>query len=108
MAERRRRAVPGSYPLCPGMLCSSARFNVFSLDSCWWRTLRHSTSRLPGELLAIANSSSGVCMSSDGQRKVGIELHADSLQLLRQRVGQTKTKDLTTPGNGDTQLATNT
>src|SRR3546814_3682066 len=83
MAERRRRAVPGSYPLCPGMLCSSARFNVFSLDSCWWRTLHHSASRLPGELLAIANSSSGVCMSSDGKRKVGIVLHADSINMLR-------------------------
>src|SRR3546814_20799396 len=37
-------------------------------------------------------------MSSDGKRKVGIVLHADSINMLRQRAGPTQNKARTRPG----------
>src|SRR3546814_14084702 len=44
-------------------------------------------------------------MSSDGKRKVGIVLHADSINMLRQRAGPTQNKASTRPGIEDIDFA---
>src|SRR3546814_16104420 len=44
-------------------------------------------------------------MSSDGKRKVGIVLHADSINMLRQRAGPTQNKARTRPGIEDLDFA---